>query len=151
MKTLNPSLETRIPSESRRVGIPGVLVGIEVIGASGEEMLEEIVDGRDARPYPEARPAAVNKRSQAPQEGCGTQRRSQRERQPCAGCVGIQVHGDGVESIDVAGGVVNGRIKRYRVRAAVGKSKESIAGCVSDRRPETAERVRGKRRSRGYR
>lgn len=119
------------------------MVGIEVAGASGEEMLEEVVNRWDSGPYAEARPAAVNKRSQAPQEGCGTQRRSQRERQPCAGCVGIQVHGDGVESIDVAGRVVNGRVKSYRVRAAVGQSKEGIAGCVSDGRSETAEQIRG--------
>ncbi len=44
LRTLKPSLETRMLQgrDGRRVSLGGV-VGIEVVGASGEEVLEEVI------------------------------------------------------------------------------------------------------------
>ncbi len=56
--------------EAGIVGIAGVMVGIEVIGTSGEEVLEKVVDPRRAR-ADEGVTGAVNKGSEAPEQGGG--------------------------------------------------------------------------------
>ena len=40
-----PSLETRMPSVSKRASlrIAGILIGVEVVGASSEEVEEEVI------------------------------------------------------------------------------------------------------------
>ena len=54
---------------------------------------------------------------------------------------GVEIHGDGVEAVDVAGGAVNGRVESDGVGAAVGQSQKGVARGVGDGRAETAERV----------
>jgi hypothetical protein len=49
------------------------------------------------------------------------------KRQTRSGGVGLQVHGNRVEAIDVASGVVAIRVVRYGIRAAFGQGKKSIA------------------------
>jgi len=55
--------------------------------------------------------------------------------------VGLQVHGNRVESVDVASHVVDIRVVRYGIWAAVGQGKKSIAGGVAQRGAEAAQRV----------
>src|SRR5580698_5938684 len=102
-------------------------------------MLQEIIHRRDAGTHAQAASAAINQRRQAPQQSCGPQGGCQRIGQAGPRFVWFQIHGDGVESIDVAGGVVYSRGKGNCVGAAVGKSQEYIGADISDGRSESTK------------
>ncbi len=57
------------------------------------------------------------------------------------GGAGLQVHLDGVEALDVAGGVVNSGVVGDGVGAAVGKGEEAVGGDVGDAGAEASEQV----------
>ena len=55
-------------SSEGAAGIAGVAVGIEVIGATGEVMLEEVVNPQDVRTHVRAVSRSVKKWRQVPQQ-----------------------------------------------------------------------------------
>src|SRR5262249_24288415 len=54
--------------ETGILGIAGVLIGLEVVGATGKVVLEQIVGGRYSRSHTQPATGAVYERSQAPQQ-----------------------------------------------------------------------------------
>ena len=93
-------------------------------------MQNDIVDRRYARGYAKTAASAINELIVAPKQGCGLQPEGEPVRKSCPGLIRNQAHRDGVESIDVGGCVVYGRIERHGVRAAVGDSIVTGVGLV---------------------
>src|SRR6185369_1346551 len=112
------------------VGVARVVFGVEGVGAAGEKMLENVVLARDAGTDVEASASAVCQRGQAPQQRGVAKRRGEGEGQTRAG-VGFEIHGNGVEARNVGDRVVNGGVKRHRVRPAIWEPEKSVAGRVS--------------------
>jgi hypothetical protein len=76
--------------EAGIVGIAGVIIGIEVIGTSCEEVLEEVVDPRRAG-ADKGVTGSVNQGSEAPEERAGAEGGSQSKRQTRSGGVKLML------------------------------------------------------------
>ena len=98
-----------MPSVSKRasLGSPEFWLGSK-LSERPVKNVKEVVDGRNPGAHAKTVTVAVDERSQAPQQGCGAKLRVQRKRQGRAARVRIEIHGDSVEPVNVAGGVVNG-------------------------------------------
>jgi hypothetical protein len=122
--------------------VSGVLIGVEVVGAPGEIVLEEVVLFRFAGADAETDAGAIGKRGEVEEQGGGFEVGINSVRQAGA-LVGLEVHFDGVEAIDVADGVVDVGVEGDGVGTAVGHGDELVAGDVGDAGAEASEEVRG--------
>src|SRR6266480_1377071 len=102
--------------EAGIAGIAGRLGRIEVVGAPGEEMHEEVVQRRDTGADSQSRAGSVCEWEQAEQQGGATQSGCQRERQAASAGVGLQVHGYRVKARNVTDRIVDEGIVTDRVR-----------------------------------
>ena len=118
--------------EAGVAGISGVLIGVVVVGAASEEVLGDVIGRGCSGAYAEASARAVSERGGAGEQGGFFERRGDGEGQGGAGGAGEEVHLDGVEAFDVAGGLVDCGVIGDGVGTTVGEGEEAVGGHIGD-------------------